>query len=66
MLLKTLAAGNATAASSSASVEVHVQQMQSALNAFNAARDKLKRSGDKEVSPEIKQQVESLLDALLN
>jgi hypothetical protein len=40
--------------------------MQSALNAFNAARDKLKRSGDKEVSPEIKQQVESLLDALLN
>ena len=66
MLLKTLAAGNATAASSAASVEVHVQQMQSALNAFNAARDKLKRSGDKEVSPEIKQQVESLLDALLN
>lgn len=66
MLLKTLAAGNATTASSSASVEVHVQQMQSALNAFNAARDKLKRSGDKEVSPEIKQQVESLLDALLN
>lgn len=66
MLLKTLTAGNATAASSSASVEVHVQQMQSALNAFNAARDKLKRSGDKEVSPEIKQQVESLLDALLN
>lgn len=66
MLLKTLAAGNATAASSAASVEVHVQQMQSALNAFNAARDELKRSGDKEVSPEIKQQVESLLDALLN